>query len=143
MILQHIEKTCIYSCFANLFQFNKISNIPGRYFLPFQYPSTPGITNEETEGFYVYIRNFDSDDDRDYVRTPIIGDYVRSYLIEKLEPEESYDIKVESFNSAGESKGSNVIIRSTLGMSDSLFVLKRFFFFLNLFPHVGSNTLST
>ncbi|XP_030833960.1 cell adhesion molecule-related/down-regulated by oncogenes [Strongylocentrotus purpuratus] len=79
-----------------------------------EYPSTPGITNEETEGFYVYIRNFDSDDDRDYVRTPIIGDYVRSYLIEKLEPEESYDIKVESFNSAGESKGSNVIIRSTL-----------------------------
>ncbi|XP_054760264.2 cell adhesion molecule-related/down-regulated by oncogenes-like [Lytechinus pictus] len=80
-----------------------------------EYPSTaPVTTNEDIEGFYVYIRNFDSDDDRDYVRTPIIGAHVRSYLIEKLEPEESYDIKVESFNSAGESKGSNVIIRSTL-----------------------------
>ncbi|XP_071495667.1 cell adhesion molecule-related/down-regulated by oncogenes-like [Diadema antillarum] len=66
------------------------------------------------EGFYIYIRHTDSDDDRDYVRKPVIGEDVRSYLIAKLEPEEMYDIKVESFNSAGESTRSNVFIRSTL-----------------------------
>lgn len=65
-------------------------------------------------GFYIYLRLTDSDDDRDYVRTPIIGEDIRMYFISKLEPEVSYDIKMTTFTDSGESEYSNVVIESTL-----------------------------
>ncbi|PIK41962.1 putative brother of CDO, partial [Apostichopus japonicus] len=54
------------------------------------------------------------DDDRDYVRTPIIGSDIREYIITKLEAEVSYDIKMTTFTKHRESDFSNVVIQSTL-----------------------------
>ena len=66
-------------------------------------------------GFYIHTRNTDSDDDNDYIRTPVKGIDVRRYYINNLEPELTYDIKMQTFNSGGESPFSNVVIRGTLG----------------------------
>ncbi|XP_071806878.1 cell adhesion molecule-related/down-regulated by oncogenes-like [Asterias amurensis] len=73
-----------------------------------EYPDIP------VTGFYIHTRNTDSDDDNDYIRTPVKGIDVRRYYINNLEPELTYDIKMQTFNSGGESPFSNVVIRGTL-----------------------------
>ncbi|XP_072049440.1 cell adhesion molecule-related/down-regulated by oncogenes-like [Amphiura filiformis] len=74
---------------------------------------TPDRINTPIDGYYIYHRDTDSDDDRDYIRTPVVGKEETRYRIEKLEEEVSYDIKMQSFNEGGTSSFSNVVIVPT------------------------------
>ncbi|XP_039769526.1 brother of CDO isoform X3 [Ornithorhynchus anatinus] len=63
-------------------------------------------------GFFIYYRPTDSDNDSDYKKDVVEGDrYWHS--ISQLQPETSYDIKMQCFNEGGESDFSNVMICET------------------------------
>ncbi|XP_019404354.1 PREDICTED: brother of CDO isoform X2 [Crocodylus porosus] len=80
--------------------------------------------NTPIHGFYIYYRPTDSDNDSDYKKDVVEGDrYWHS--ISHLQPETSYDIKMQCFNEGGESEFSNVMIcetkaRKSLGLPDRL-----------------------
>ncbi|KAH0625020.1 hypothetical protein JD844_033033 [Phrynosoma platyrhinos] len=68
--------------------------------------------NTPIHGFYIYYRPTDSDNDSDYKKEEVEGDrYWHS--ISHLQPETSYDIKMQCFNKGGESEFSNVMICET------------------------------
>ncbi|CAN9510948.1 unnamed protein product [Ophioblennius macclurei] len=68
--------------------------------------------NTPIQGFYIYYRPTDSDNDSDYKRDVVEG--VKSWhMIGYLQPETSYDIKMQCFNDGGESDYSNVMICET------------------------------
>ncbi|KAB1283455.1 Brother of CDO [Camelus dromedarius] len=68
--------------------------------------------NTPIHGFYIYYRPTDSDNDSDYKKDMVEGDrYWHS--ISHLQPETSYDIKMQCFNEGGESEFSNVMICET------------------------------
>uniref|UniRef100_A0A672FS79 Cell adhesion associated, oncogene regulated n=1 Tax=Salarias fasciatus TaxID=181472 RepID=A0A672FS79_SALFA len=68
--------------------------------------------NTPIQGFYIYYRPTDSDNDSDYKRDVVEG--VRNWhMIGYLQPETSYDIKMQCFNDGGESEYSNVMICET------------------------------
>ncbi|XP_074856177.1 brother of CDO isoform X3 [Carettochelys insculpta] len=68
--------------------------------------------NTPIHGFYIYYRPTDSDNDSDYKKDTVEGDrYWHS--ISHLQPETSYDIKMQCFNEGGESEFSNVMICET------------------------------
>ncbi|XP_029373096.1 cell adhesion molecule-related/down-regulated by oncogenes isoform X2 [Echeneis naucrates] len=68
--------------------------------------------NTPIQGFYIYYRPTDSDNDSDYKRDVVEG--VRQWhMIGHLQPETSYDIKMQCFNDGGESEYSNVMICET------------------------------
>ncbi|XP_059543811.1 brother of CDO isoform X1 [Myotis daubentonii] len=68
--------------------------------------------NTPIHGFYIYYRPTDSDNDSDYKKDMVEGDrYWHS--INHLQPETSYDIKMQCFNEGGESEFSNVMICET------------------------------
>ncbi|XP_075398640.1 brother of CDO isoform X2 [Tenrec ecaudatus] len=68
--------------------------------------------NTPIHGFYIYYRPTDSDNDSDYKKDMVEGDrYWHS--IGHLQPETSYDIKMQCFNEGGESEFSNVMICET------------------------------
>ncbi|XP_075053536.1 brother of CDO isoform X2 [Mixophyes fleayi] len=68
--------------------------------------------NTPIHGFNIYYRPTDSDNDSDYKRDVVEGDcYWHS--ISHLQPETSYDIKMQCFNEGGESEFSNVMICET------------------------------
>ncbi|XP_066475169.1 brother of CDO [Tiliqua scincoides] len=68
--------------------------------------------NTPIHGFYIYYRPTDSDNDSDYKKDVVEGDrYWHS--ISHLQPETSYDIKMQCFNEGGESEFSNVMICET------------------------------
>ena len=90
-----------------------------------QYSTLRQVT-PPVEGFYVYVRHIDKDDDRDYIRYPVNGADERSHRIDTLEPEETYDIKMKSFNDEGESNRSKVLRCTTLSKLQAIY-----FFFLN------------
>ncbi|KAL4647704.1 cell adhesion molecule-related/down-regulated by oncogenes-like isoform X1 [Arapaima gigas] len=71
-------------------------------------------TNNNTPilGFYIYYRPTDSDNDSDYKRDTVEGNR-QWHLIGQLQPETSYDIKMQCFNDGGESEYSNVMICET------------------------------
>nr|XP_043876861.1 brother of CDO-like [Solea senegalensis] len=72
------------------------------------------VNNTPIYGFYIYYRPTDSDNDSDYKKDVVEGDrYWHS--ITDLQPETSYDIKMQSFNEKGESEFGNVVIRETKG----------------------------
>ncbi|EHH16061.1 hypothetical protein EGK_11296 [Macaca mulatta] len=74
--------------------------------------------NTPIHGFYIYYRPTDSDNDSDYKKDMVEGDrYWHS--ISHLQPETSYDIKMQCFNEGGESEFSNVMICETKGISGS------------------------
>ncbi|KAI1903769.1 hypothetical protein AGOR_G00030630 [Albula goreensis] len=74
---------------------------------------TPSSNNNTPiQGFYIYYRPTDSDNDSDYKRDVVEG--MREWhLIGQLQPETSYDIKMQCFNDGGESEYSNVMICET------------------------------
>ncbi|KAE8621085.1 hypothetical protein XENTR_v10004679 [Xenopus tropicalis] len=74
---------------------------------------TPASNNNTPiHGFYIYYRPTDSDNDSDYKKDVVEGDrYWHS--ISHLQPETSYDIKMQCFNEGGESEYSNVMICET------------------------------
>ncbi|XP_061844695.1 brother of CDO isoform X3 [Colius striatus] len=80
--------------------------------------------NTPIHGFYIYYRPTDSDNDSDYKKDVVEGDrYWHS--ISHLQPETSYDIKMQCFNEGGESEFSNVMIcetkaRKSLGLPGRL-----------------------
>ncbi|XP_038268797.1 brother of CDO isoform X3 [Dermochelys coriacea] len=80
--------------------------------------------NTPIHGFYIYYRPTDSDNDSDYKKDMVEGDrYWHS--ISHLQPETSYDIKMQCFNEGGESEFSNVMIcetkaRKSLGLPGRL-----------------------
>ncbi|XP_040079942.1 brother of CDO isoform X2 [Oryx dammah] len=74
--------------------------------------------NTPIHGFYVYYRPTDSDNDGDYKKDTVEGDrYWHS--ISHLQPETSYDIKMQCFNEGGESEFSNVMICETKARKSS------------------------
>ncbi|KAM9811317.1 cell adhesion molecule-related/down-regulated by oncogenes [Syngnathus typhle] len=68
--------------------------------------------NTPIQGFYIYYRPTDSDNDSDYKRDVVEGgkDW---HMIGHLQAETSYDIKMQCFNDGGESDYSNVMICET------------------------------
>uniref|UniRef100_A0AAQ4P712 Cell adhesion associated, oncogene regulated n=1 Tax=Gasterosteus aculeatus aculeatus TaxID=481459 RepID=A0AAQ4P712_GASAC len=73
-------------------------------------PSTNN--NTPIQGFYIYYRPTDSDNDSDYKRDIVEG-VKHWHMIAHLQPETSYDIKMQCFNDGGESEYSNVMICET------------------------------
>ncbi|KAJ8368663.1 hypothetical protein SKAU_G00086910 [Synaphobranchus kaupii] len=74
---------------------------------------TPSSNNNTPiQGFYIYYRPTDSDNDSDYKRDVVEGNK-QWHLIAQLQPETSYDIKMQCFNDGGESEYSNVMICET------------------------------
>ncbi|KAG7483879.1 hypothetical protein MATL_G00042990 [Megalops atlanticus] len=74
---------------------------------------TPSSNNNTPiQGFYIYYRPTDSDNDSDYKRDVVEG-LKQWHLIGQLQPETSYDIKMQCFNDGGESEYSNVMICET------------------------------
>ncbi|XP_053165917.1 brother of CDO isoform X2 [Hemicordylus capensis] len=68
--------------------------------------------NTPIHGFYIYYRPTDCDNDSDYKKDMVEGDrYWHS--ISHLQPETSYDIKMQCFNEGGESEFSNVMMCET------------------------------
>ncbi|KAM6973767.1 cell adhesion molecule-related/down-regulated by oncogenes [Aplochiton taeniatus] len=74
---------------------------------------TPSSNNNTPiQGYYIYYRPTDSDNDSDYKKDVVDG--VKNWhLIGHLQPETSYDIKMQCFNDGGESEFSNVMICET------------------------------
>ncbi|XP_075046455.1 cell adhesion molecule-related/down-regulated by oncogenes [Mixophyes fleayi] len=68
--------------------------------------------NTPIQGFYVYYRPTDSDNDSDYKRDVLEGSK-QHHLISHLQPETSYDIKMQCFNERGASDYSNVMMCET------------------------------
>ncbi|XP_064424726.1 cell adhesion molecule-related/down-regulated by oncogenes isoform X2 [Latimeria chalumnae] len=68
--------------------------------------------NTPIQGFYIYYRPTDSDNDSDYKRDVVEGSK-QQHFISHLQPETSYDIKMQCFNEGGESEYSNVMICET------------------------------
>ncbi|KAM3922717.1 cell adhesion molecule-related/down-regulated by oncogenes isoform 1-T3 [Leptodactylus fuscus] len=68
--------------------------------------------NTPIQGFYIYYRPTDSDNDSDYKRDMVDGTKQR-HLISHLQPETSYDIKMQCFNERGASDYSNVMMCET------------------------------
>uniref|UniRef100_H3C632 Cell adhesion associated, oncogene regulated n=1 Tax=Tetraodon nigroviridis TaxID=99883 RepID=H3C632_TETNG len=68
--------------------------------------------NTPIQGFYIYYRPTDSDNDGDYKRDVVEG-LKHWHMIGHLQPETSYDIKMQCFNDGGESEYSNVMICET------------------------------
>ncbi|XP_024910728.1 cell adhesion molecule-related/down-regulated by oncogenes isoform X2 [Cynoglossus semilaevis] len=68
--------------------------------------------NTPIQGFYIYYRPTDSDNDSDYKKDVVEG-VKHWHLIGHLQPETSYDIKMQCFNDGGESEYSNVMICET------------------------------
>lgn len=68
--------------------------------------------NTPIQGFYIYYRPTDSDNDSDYKRDIVEG-VKHWHMIGHLQPETSYDIKMQCFNNGGESEYSNVMICET------------------------------
>ncbi|KGL99281.1 Cell adhesion molecule-related/down-regulated by oncogenes, partial [Charadrius vociferus] len=68
--------------------------------------------NTPIQGFYIYYRPTDSDNDSDYKRDVVEGTK-QWHLINHLQPETSYDIKMQCYNEGGESEYSNVMICET------------------------------
>eukprot|EP00062_Callorhinchus_milii_P011246 gi/632956996/ref/XP_007894240.1/ PREDICTED: cell adhesion molecule-related/down-regulated by oncogenes isoform X1 [Callorhinchus milii] len=68
--------------------------------------------NTPIQGFYIYYRPTDSDNDSDYKRDVVEGNK-QWHQISHLQPETSYDIKMQCFNEGGESEFSNVMICET------------------------------
>ncbi|KAM4628100.1 cell adhesion molecule-related/down-regulated by oncogenes isoform 2-T2 [Polymixia lowei] len=74
---------------------------------------TPSSNNNTPiQGFYIYYRPTDSDNDSDYKRDVVEG-VKHWHMIGHLQPETSYDIKMQCFNDGGESEYSNVMICET------------------------------
>ncbi|XP_042532802.1 brother of CDO isoform X1 [Dipodomys spectabilis] len=74
--------------------------------------------NTPIHGFYIYYRPTDSDNDSDYKKDMVEGDrYWHSIC--HLQPETSYDIKMQCFNEGGESEFSNVMICETKARKSS------------------------
>ncbi|XP_071397088.1 cell adhesion molecule-related/down-regulated by oncogenes [Centroberyx affinis] len=74
---------------------------------------TPSSNNNTPiQGFYIYYRPTDSDNDSDYKRDVVEG-VKHWHMIGHLQPETSYDIKMQCFNDGGESDYSNVMICET------------------------------
>lgn len=68
--------------------------------------------NTPIQGFYIYYRPTDSDNDSDYKRDVVEG-VKHWHMIGHLQPETSYDIKMQCYNDGGESEYSNVMICET------------------------------
>ncbi|XP_041269887.1 cell adhesion molecule-related/down-regulated by oncogenes [Onychostruthus taczanowskii] len=73
---------------------------------------TSSNNNTPIQGFYIYYRPTDSDNDSDYKRDVVDGTK-QWHLINHLQPETSYDIKMQCYNEGGESEYSNVMICET------------------------------
>ncbi|KAM4016488.1 cell adhesion molecule-related/down-regulated by oncogenes isoform 3-T4 [Anomaloglossus baeobatrachus] len=68
--------------------------------------------NTPIQGFYIYYRPTDSDNDSDYKRDMVEGTK-KQHQISHLQPETSYDIKMQCFNERGASDYSNVMMCET------------------------------
>lgn len=66
------------------------------------------------DGFYVYYRATTTAGD--YVKATVEGEKIRSFVITHLQPDTSYDIKIQSFTVGAASNFSSIITRKTLGM---------------------------
>ncbi|XP_068094891.1 cell adhesion molecule-related/down-regulated by oncogenes isoform X2 [Hyperolius riggenbachi] len=68
--------------------------------------------NTPIQGFYIYYRPTDSDNDSDYKRDVVEGSG-QQHMIRDLQSETSYDIKMQCYNERGASDYSNVMLCET------------------------------
>jgi hypothetical protein len=64
------------------------------------------------EGFYVYYRETSSAGD--YIKATVEGETQRSFIITHLQPDTSYDIKLQSFTVGTASDFSIILTHKTL-----------------------------
>ncbi|XP_066532707.1 brother of CDO isoform X2 [Hoplias malabaricus] len=70
------------------------------------------VNNTPIYGFYIFYRPTDSDNDSDYKKDIVDGDRYW-HAITSLQPETSYDIKMQCYNEGGVSEFGNVVILET------------------------------
>jgi hypothetical protein len=76
--------------------------------VPLQYMP---VESAPIEGFYIYYKPYSSPGE--YKQHPLLGSTLRSHLITKLTPNTEYSIKMQCFNSAGQSEFSNAVVKPT------------------------------
>ncbi|OWF35977.1 brother of CDO-like isoform X2 [Mizuhopecten yessoensis] len=71
------------------------------------------VKTSQIEGFFLYYKPFSSQDE--YESVQMMEPTARTYLLSPLQPNTEYSIKIQSFNAAGNSDFSNVVVKRTLG----------------------------
>lgn len=101
---------------------NRPNTVPHIYFtdavsdtaIMLRWTYSPATSNNTPiQGFYIYYRPTDSDNDSDYKKDIVDGNKKQWHTIGRLQPETSYDIKMQCFNDGGQSDFSNVMICET------------------------------
>lgn len=65
------------------------------------------------DGFYVYYRA--TNNAGDYVKATVEGEKTRSFVITHLQPDTSYDVKIQSFTVGAASNFSTIVTHKTQG----------------------------
>ena len=83
------------------------------------------IDQSPIEGFFIYVKPYSSADG--YTKETLLGGDMRQYHINGLMPHTEYSIMIRSFNAAGESEDSNVVVMKTLGELKHMHVKEKVF----------------
>ena len=78
-------------------------------FLFVQYAASSSVP---IEGFYIYYR--ETSNAGDYIKATVEGEAQRSFVITHLQPDTSYDIKLQSFTVGAASDFSIILTNKTL-----------------------------
>ncbi|XP_060071990.1 brother of CDO-like [Ylistrum balloti] len=71
------------------------------------------VKTSQIEGFFLYYKPFSSQNE--YESVQMMEPTARTYLLSPLQPNTEYSIKIQSFNAAGNSDFSNIVVKRTLG----------------------------
>ncbi|XP_064650503.1 brother of CDO-like isoform X3 [Lineus longissimus] len=69
------------------------------------------------EGFFIFYKPYGSQEE--FKRQEVFGGNLVNYVLNRLRPDTEYEIKMQCFNSAGESDFSNTVVKRTLASSGS------------------------
>lgn len=72
------------------------------------------------DGFYIYYRA--TSNAGDYIKATVEGEKTRSFVITHLQPDTSYEFKIQSFTVGAASDFSSIITRKTLGNYFRVFI---------------------
>lgn len=78
-------------------------------FFYFQYTPSPNVT---IDGFYLNYQPASSAGD--YLKITVDGEQTRNYTINYLQPDTSYDMKIQSYTTSGVSDFSPILKQKTL-----------------------------
>ena len=88
------------------------------YFIPitcpcFHFFQHNVVSSQPIDGFFIYYKPFHAE--VEFEKIPLLSSSVRAYLLQGLQPGTEYLIKMQSFNSAGQSPFSNEVVERTPG----------------------------